>query len=163
YMLFLLDEYDANRDIKGDRIYQTVLRMFHFDTRQVVNVGTPARSATPRPDETRYEFEVILDDHLLLFSNDEDGRNTDTNLDAPWYAINMLDIIYKIEGTPTPTPSPSPIPTPTLPEFTPTPTPINPVDPATRARSDINQDGRIDAQDLLIFQLDWKADRLLME
>jgi hypothetical protein len=164
YMVFLHDELEGP-DINGDQINQRVLRMYHFSTGRVLNLGIPARSATPYPGGNEHQYEYVLDGNVLAFSLDEDGYNSSANRDAPWNVIDMREILYTIEGTPTPTPSPTPVlpsPTPT-PSVSPSPTPVVTPDPNTRARSDINQDGVINIYDLLIFQMDWKSPRPLIE
>ncbi|MBZ0254865.1 hypothetical protein K8I31_02300 [bacterium] len=149
YMIFLHDETAAagGRDIDGDGVRQTILRMYHFGTRQVVNIDAPARSATPLPGETRSDFQINLLDNTLAYSASTGTTNTSRESDAPWHIVDMLNLVYLIEGTPTPTPTPTP-PTTSL---TPTPT------PSLSARTDVNQDGKVDALDLLWMQLYWQT------
>ncbi len=167
YMLYLHDEFLSRRDVNGDgQAISVVLRMYHFQTGQRFNIGIPARSATPRPDETRHQFEYHLYNHVLSFSasNSPSNNNTQAERNAPWHIVNMLDLVYAIEGTPTPTPSPtytvtpgpSPTPTPTLtPSLTPTSTPIPTVPPELRNLADMNSDGKVDALDLMLFRYFW--------
>lgn len=147
YMVFLHEESTSSggRDIDGDGVRQTILRMYHFDTRQVFNIGAPARSATPLPDETRSQFQIELFENTLAYSSSTETTNSGRETDAPWHIVNMLDLVYLIEGTPTPTPTPPPVTT------TPTPT------PPLSARTDINGDGHVDALDLLWIQLYWQS------
>jgi hypothetical protein len=160
YMLFLYDDGDPALDINGDRITsQKILRFYHFDSRHAYNLGVPARSATPYPDLID-QYQYRLKNHIVTFPVDEDGFNNSTaEINPSWYVINLLDIIYDIEGTPTPTPSF----TPYVGGPSPTPTPAATLPPAIKARSDINNDGYIDVQDLLIFQQDWRTVRALIE
>lgn len=150
YMVFLHNESSSagGRDIDGDGVRQTILRMYHFDTRQVFNLGAPARSATPLPGETRSQFQIELVENTLSYSSSTATTNSSRESDAPWHVVNMLDLVYLIEGTPTPTPTPGNSMT------TPTPT------PPLSARTDINGDGRVDAQDLLWMQLYWQTSGL---
>lgn len=167
YMLFLHDEFDSGRDINGDLRTQTVLRMYHFGTGQKVNIGIPARSATPRADETRSQFEYSLEEHSLIYSSSSGPSNSQREPDAPWHIVNMLDVVYKIIGTPTPahTPTPSPTytpegtatPTPS-PSNTPLPTPIPTVPPGLRGPADINGDGFVNQLDLMLLRHFWRAD-----
>lgn len=167
FMIFLHDEVGSYRDVDGDGYtINNVLRMHHFDSGQNVNLGIPARSATPKPGDTRSSFEYILTDHTLTFSVSSQTSNSEAEKDAPWHIIDMLDLVYQIEGTPTPTRTPTPViavypthtPTP-IATLTPTPTPtLTPkptLDPSLRSNSDINADGKVDMLDLLIFQRFW--------
>lgn len=164
YMIYLHDETDSLRDINGDGYLQNVLRLYHFESSQVVNLGIPARSATPRPGETRSSFEYAIQNNRVTFSASQQVYNNDFERDAPWQIIDLLDILYEIEGTPTPTPTFTPIGTPTYtptPTQTPTPsdtpnrTPVPTIPPGLLERSDINADGKTDLLDLLLFQMNW--------
>lgn len=164
YILFLHDESLSGRDIDGDRVTtNNVLRMYHISSGQRVNFQLPARSATPRPDEERSKFEYFLQNDILVYSVSESAMNNSLERFAPWHVINMVDILYRIEGTPTPTPTPTPLfptPTPTLapgvtPSPTPTFTPIPTVPPEFRSNADINADGVVNHLDLLMFQYFW--------
>lgn len=181
YIVFLYDENNSNIDINNDKHYWTVLRMFHFDSGQSINLGIPARSAAPKEinqlSSNLYQYEYFLNGNVLTFSDAENQSNNVSMDFAPWNVINLTAILYAIEGTPTFTPkatstptfTPSPTSTPaktqptTKPQPTFTPTHVPTISPGIRARSDINQDGVIDEQDLLIFQLDWRAERMLKE
>ncbi len=140
YMLFLHNEQESGRDIDGDRVYQTVLRMYHFETGQKINLGIPARSATPLPGENRSRFEYELnDDNIVVFSVSYKENNLYLDREAPWNIVDLKPVLEDIEenlpptGSPTPTKSPTPTPsaTPTpppspTPTHTLTPTPIPP-------------------------------------
>lgn len=165
YMLFLHDETLSRRDVNGDgQVISVVLRMYHFETGQRFNVGIPARSATPLPDENRSQFEYNLFHHILTFSMSNSPSNTQYEKNPSWNVINMLDLVYAIEGTPTPTPTPTrthtpgptafptPTPSPTLP---PTPTPIPTIPPELRNQADINSDGKVNSLDLLLLRYFW--------
>ncbi len=158
YMVFLFDEADEGIDIDGDKkAYNTIMRFYHFETGQKLNLGIPARSATPPPGESRSIFEYSLKKNFLAFSVSDANDNTSRDEDAPWHVINMLDIVYEIEGTPTPTPTFTPVivgpPTPT--PIPPTPTPIPTIDPGLQSSADINADGSVNQLDLLLFQYFW--------
>lgn len=160
YMIFLYDETDG-RNINGDGTLSVVLRMYHFASGQRVNLDLPARSATPGPNETRATFEYRLQNNFLAYSKSDSLDNSQRNTNAPWQIMNILDILYTIEGTPTPTPSlppvvvgtPTPTPTPTR---APTPTKIPTIPPELRSKADINADGNVDTLDLLLFQYFWR-------
>lgn len=167
YMLFLHDEYQSRRDVNGDgQAISVVLRMYHFESGQRFNVGIPARSATPLPEQDRSQFEYKLFHHLLTFSvsSSTSNNNTQAEKNPAWNVVNMLDLVYAIEGTPTssPTPTPThtpgpsatltPTPSPTLP---PTPTPIPTIPPELRNQADINSDGKVNSLDLLLLRYFW--------
>jgi len=167
YMIYLHDESASGRDVDGDGYkMNNVMRMYHFTTGQNINLGIPARSATPMPWENRSSFEYQLNEHVLAFSVSANADNSGADKNAPWHLIDMLNIVYSIEGTPTPTqtatpvvpvnPTSTPTPSPTFtpsPTHTPTLTPTIP--PELRSRSDINADGEVNVLDLLIFQMYW--------
>ncbi len=161
YMIFLFDEINSSRgDINGDGRNNVFLRLLHFSSNQKVNLDLPARSATPYPDESSSNFEYELSNHNLVYSKSDSLDNSVRNTGAPWQIMNVLDIVYAIEGTPTPTPTYTPIqaatPTPThTPGPTPTPTPIPTVPPEFRSNADINADGEVNQLDLLMFQYFW--------
>ncbi|MEW6234025.1 MAG: dockerin type I domain-containing protein [Candidatus Omnitrophota bacterium] len=154
YMIFLHDEYSSNRDINGDGIVNTVLRYYHFDFSQKINIGVPARSATPLPGESRSGFEYKLNNNLLAFSISKSSNNLSYDKTAPWSVMDLTKFVYAIEGTPTPTPTPAKTPTPT-PPLTATPTPMPTATPNLRTRADINGDGAVNAIDLLILRMFW--------
>lgn len=134
FMIFLHDEFRSRRDVNGDGQSQTVLRFYHFDTAQKINLGIPARSATPKPGETRSTFEYFLDGNMLTYSVSQSFTNTNLDRDAPWNIVDLKKILYAIEGTPTPTPTPTPLEIPTS---TPTPSPtLAPVSEALQALFD---------------------------
>jgi hypothetical protein len=161
YMIFLYDETDALRDLNGDGTKNVIMRMYHFSTGQRMNLDLPARSATPGPGETRATFEYNIKNNFLVYAKSDSLDNSQRNITAPWQIINMLDIVYAIEGTPTPAPTatpikagtPTPTPTPTIP---PTPTIRPTVPPEYHSQADINSDGQVNTLDLLLFQYFWK-------
>ena len=174
YMLFLHNEnLPSGRDLDGDGSRQsTILRMYHFETGQKLNIGLPARSVKSQIDTSKSEYEYALKGNTLIFSVAQEFPNTVYEREAPWYIVNMLDLIYAIEGTPTPTLTPTPThtftpvgtPTPT-PSDTPSPTATSSptvthtptIPPELLSRSDINADGVVDVLDLLLFQLYWEG------
>ncbi|MBI1390395.1 MAG: hypothetical protein GC154_18310 [bacterium] len=155
YIIFLHNELtsEGGRDIDGDGVRQIILRLYHFDTRQVINLGAPARSATPLPGESQSTFQYSLKNGVLSFSVSTKNINNSREEDAPWYVIDMKNVTQAIEGTPTPTPVPNATPTPTPKPNAPTPTP-----PPT-GQSDINGDGRVDVLDLLFLHRDWHQNK----
>jgi hypothetical protein len=165
YMIFLHDESLSGRDLDGDGIRtNNILRMYHLGSGQKINFQLPARSATPASGETRSQFEYHLNENnVLTYSVSSNTLNNQQEKYAPWNMIDLLDIIYEIEGTPTPTPTFTPsIPTntPTLPPGvtpspTPTHTPIPTIPPDLANKADINQDGIVDHLDMLLFQYFW--------
>ncbi len=172
YFIYLVNETQGGNDINSDGTLSTgVLRMYHLETGQRVNLGIPARSATPIPTiQTESQFEYFLQDNTFIFSHSTTEQNNSRETDAPWLIVDMLNIVHAIEGTPTPTPSntptftPTPPPSPTPegpPTNTPTPsatataTPFPEVPPGFIKPADINSDGFIDGLDLLILKEFW--------
>jgi hypothetical protein len=166
YIIYVFDESQGNSDINGDGTLSSgVLRMYHLKTGQRVNLGIPARSATPIPTiQSRAQFEYFLNDQSFIFSSSTTSSNTNRETDAPWRIVNMLNLVYAIEGTPTPTPTNTPIPTATsagtatktpTPSNTPTATPFPPVPPGFIKPADINSDGIVNQLDLLILKEFW--------
>lgn len=153
YMLFLHNEagFENGIDHDDDGVRQIILRMYHFDTRQVFNFSPPARSATPLPGQSRSQFQIYLDDHTLSYSVSTREQNSNREDDAPWHVVNMLDLVYLIEGTPTPTLAPTETPVP----LTPTPRPLPVSSP------DMNRDGYVDSLDLMVFQLFWHSNGII--
>lgn len=165
YMIFLFDEINSYRgDVNGDGRNNVFLRLFHFSSNQKVNLDLPARSATPLPGEQSSNFEYELSNDYLAYSKSDSLDNSVRNTGAPWHIMNLLDIVYAIEGTPTPTPTYTSIqavtPTPThTPGPTPTRTPIPTVPPEFRSNADINADGKVNQLDLLMFQYFWGTEK----
>ncbi len=157
YMVFLHDEISSLRDINGDGTKNVVMRMYHFTSGQKINLDLPARSGTPLPNESRSQFEYRLKDHYLAYSVSDSLDNSQADYDAPWQVMNMLNIVYQIEGTPTPTPTFTPIPVVGTPTPIPTSTPVPTVPPELRSNADINADGVIDTLDLLLFEHFWRV------
>lgn len=166
YIIYVFDEFQGSTDINGDGTLSTgVLRMYHLTTGQRVNLGIPARSATPIPTiHSRAQFEYFLNDNSFIFSSSTSESNSNREVDAPWRIVDMLDLVYAIEGTPTPTPTNTPIPTATpqgtatntpTPSNTPTATPFPPVPPGFIKPADINSDGIVNQLDLLILKEFW--------
>lgn len=168
YIIYIVDESQSNIDINSDGTLSTgVLRMYHLSTGQRVNLGVPARSATPIPTiQSKAQFEYVLNDNSFIFSSSSASQNSSRETDAPWRIVNMLDVVYQIEGTPTPTPTNTPTPSPTImvtatntpPLVTATPTPFPPVPPGFIKPADINSDGYINQLDLMILKEFWFVD-----
>lgn len=159
-MIFLYDETASLRDLNGDGTKNVIMRMYHFNTGQRINLDLPARSATPAQGETRATFEYNLKNNFLVYAKSDSVNNSQRDSTAPWHIINLLDLVYAIEGTPTPVPTATPVkigtPTPTpTPTLSPTPTIRPTVPPEYRSQADINADGKVNTLDLLLFQYFW--------
>lgn len=159
FMVFLFNETDplTGRDINGDGARASfVLRLYHFETRQKINIGIPAQTydndfvSNRGRFHERFEYQLTGDN--LVFPVSDTPSNSQIDLDARWYIFSIQDLMTHIVGTPTPAPTPTPTPTPT-PASPPTPAPTP--TPNESLRADINLDGRIDALDLLILQRYW--------
>lgn len=153
FIIFIHNE-QRGRDIDGDGIYQYILRLYHFETRQVLNLGAPARTSLELDAFSSFDvqhFEYELKNDLFVYSVSNQALNLAPQPNAQWRIVDIAEVLQLIDDSATPTPTPTPTPTQPAPEPTPTLTPTQ----TFSQRADINRDGIVDAMDLLLLYRHW--------
>lgn len=148
FIVFLFNEF-RGRDINGDGLSQFVLRLYHFETRQIANFPLPAQSVPDSSSDDWKNYEYRIKDSKLVYSVAEGSTNSREEEFADWYIVEIPELFNRMIGTPTPTP------TPTMDAAIPTPVPTFQPTPPSFQSADFNQDGSVNAIDLWIFHRFW--------